>query len=192
MKKIFSIIAILFIFPCMFLMADEEGDVYDDGYVYEQNGAGDQFLKIDLLANFPLNFKGQVKTGLGLSLGYYRFISTNFAIGGDAILGYNITIGKKALVTVPLNFGVLYQPYVGKFEFPLSAGIGFATTTCQGMSYFPSLSAKAAAGAYYRFSEIWSFGISTDIYWIPQWCKDSSKNDNGLFASAGLSARYHF
>lgn len=192
MKKIFSIIAILFIFPCMFLMADEEADIYDDGFVYEQNGAGDQFLRIDLLANFPLNFKGQIKTGLGLSLGYYRFISNNLALGGDAILGYNITIGKKSLVTVPVTFGVLYQPYVGKFEFPLCANIGFATTTCQGMSYFPSFAAKAGAGAYYRFSEIWSFGISTDIYWIPQWLKESSKNDNGLFASAGISARYHF
>jgi len=60
------------------------------------------------------------------------------------------------------------------------------------MTYFPSLAAKAYAGAYYRFSEGWSLGINTSAYWIPQWFSDSSKNYNGVFATAGLSARYHF
>lgn len=192
MKKLFSIIAILFLCSSMFLAADDEGDEYDDGFVYEQNGAGDQFLKIDLMANFPLNFKGQVKVGAAISLGYYKFLTGHLALGGEATLGYNVTLGKKSLVTVPLTFGILYQPYAGKFEFPLYAGIGFATTSCQGMTYFPSFSAKTGAGAYYRFAESWSAGITTDIYWIPQWFKDSSKNDNGFFASAGISARYHF
>lgn len=191
MKKIFSIIAILFIFPCMLLSAADEGDEYDDGYTYEQNGSGDQFLKIDLLANFPLNFNKQVKVGAAFSIGYYRFLTKNIALGGDAIIGYNITIGKKSLITAPVTFGILYQPYVGKFEFPLFANIGFATSTCQ-MTNFPSFAAKAGAGAYYRINEMWSAGLATDIYWIPQYTKDSSKNDQGIFASAGISARYHF
>ena len=29
------------------VFAAEPGDEYDDGYIYEQNGAGDQFLKFD-------------------------------------------------------------------------------------------------------------------------------------------------
>lgn len=191
MKKIISIIAIICLCTT-FVFADEEGDEYDDGYVYEQNGEGDQFLNINLAANFPLNFDGQVYTGFGAGLGYFRFMNKNLAVGGDIFIGYNITIGQKALIVVPITFGALYQPYIEKFEFPLSLSIGFATSSCQGMTYFPSLSVKASAGAFYRLNESWSAGVTSYFYWIPQWFKDSSKNDNGLFATAGLTARYHF
>ena len=191
MKRFISIFMILCIFSAA-VFADMEGDEYDDGYVYEQNGAGDQYLKIDLFANFPLNFDGQLYVGAGASLGYYRFLTSNLAVGGDAIIAYNISIGNKPLICVPINFGVTYQPVLGKFEFPLSAGIGVSTTTCQGMTYFPGFTAKVSAGAYYRITESWSFGIKADAFWLPEWFKDTSKNDNGFFATAGLGARYHF
>lgn len=193
MKKLFSLITIFCLCTCLIFAEDEyEGDEYDDGYEYDQNGAGGQFLKIDLLANFPLNFNKQVHVGGAVSLGYYRFITKNIALGGDVIVGYNVTIGEKSLITAPITFGICYQPYVGKFEFPLMANIGIATSSCNGMTYFPSFAVKTAGGAYYRFTESWSAGISTDFYWIPQWFSDSKKNDNGMFLSAGISARYHF
>lgn len=191
MKKLFSIFAILCLFSS-FMFADEEGDEYDDGYIYEQNGAGDQFIKIDILANFPINFDDQLKIGLGASLGYYRFLTDKIAIGGDAIVGYNVTIGQKSLFTAPITLGVMFQPYVGKFEFPMFANIGIASSSCQGMSYFPSFAAKVTAGAYYRLFESWSFGIDSTAYWIPQWFSDTEKNDNGFFVTAGITARYHF
>lgn len=191
MKKLFSIIAILCLCTA-FVFAEDEDEEYDDGYVYEQNGAGDQFLSINVAANFPLNFNGTIYPGIAAALGYYRFLDSNLAVGGDALIAYDITIGEKSFVTVPVTFGALYQPYFGKFEFPVSLSIGFATSSCQGLTYFPSFAAKATAGAYYRFSEAWSFGLSGYLYWIPQWFADSSKNDNGIFATAGLSARYHF
>lgn len=191
MKKLLSIFAILCLFSS-FMFADEEGDEYDDGYTYEQNGAGDQFIKIDLLANFPINFDDQLKIGFGASLGYYRFLTNKIAIGGDAIVGYNVTIGQKSLFTAPITLGVMFQPYVGKFEFPMFANIGIASSSCQGMSYFPSFAAKVTAGAYYRLFESWSFGIDSTAYWIPQWFSDTEKNDNGFFVTAGITARYHF
>lgn len=191
MKKLFSIIAIVCLCSA-FIFADDDGDEYDDGYVYELNGQGDQFLNINLNANFPVNFGEQIYPGFGASLGYYRFINNKIAIGGDALIGYNITIGKKSLITVPITFGATYQPVVNKFEFPISLTVGFATTSCQGLTYFPSLAAKFSAGAFYRFFETWSFGIAAQAYWIPQWDLNPSKSDNGIFATAGLVARYHF
>ncbi len=191
MKKIISIIAIICLCTT-FVFADEEGDEYDDGYVYEQNGSGDQFLNINLAFNFPLNFDEQINTGFGAGLGYFRFIDKNLALGGDLIIGYNVTVGQKALVVVPITFGVLYQPYIGKFEFPLTLSVGFATSSCQGMTYFPSFSMKTSASAFFRIAESWSAGVTGYFFWIPQWFSDSSKNDNGFFATAGLSARYHF
>lgn len=191
MKKLFSIIAVICLCSA-FIFADEDDEEYDDGYVYEQNGAGDQFLTVNVSANFPLNFDNQVYPGFSVAAGYYKFIDKNLAVGGDAIVGYNVTIGEKILITIPVTFGVIYQPYINQFEFPLGLNIGFASSSCQGMTYFPALAMKASAGAFYRLMENWSFGVSTNLYWIPQWFTESSQNDNGLFLSAGLSARYHF
>lgn len=191
MKRFFSII--LFFAVCSaFTFADEPGDEYDDGYVYSQNGQGDQFLKIELAGLFPLNFGSQIYAGAALSIGYYRFLSENFAVGGDVIVTYSMTIGEKSLVNVPITFGIMYQPTINKFEFPLLANVGFATVSCQGMSYFPALTVKAEVGAFYRATEAWSFGISSNVFMISQFFADTSKNDLGIFCTANISARYHF
>jgi len=195
MKRFISLLSVIILISTALFAADEydDGDIYDDGYDYEQNGTGDQFLKIDLAANFPLNFGDKLYIGIGASAGYYYFINRYFAVGGDAIIGWNNTIGEKPLVTVPVTFGVMAQPYIGKFEFPFMLNIGFASISCQNLTYFPSLALKGTAGIFYRFSETWSFGISSTTYWIPMWVAGKpEKNDNGLFTNLGLSLRYHF
>jgi len=191
MKRFISILMVLCLCSAA-IFADTDGDEYDDGYIYEQNGAGDQFLKIDLLGNFPVNFDNQLYTGGGITLGYYRFISKSMALGGSALVSYNVTIGSKPLVTIPITFDFLYQPTIGKIEIPLTVGIGIYTSTCQGLTYFPGLAIKASANAYYRFTETWSAGIVSSFQFLPQWLENSSKNKNGMFATAGLGMRYHF
>ncbi len=199
MKRFISILSVILLFTATIFADDwyDDDEDYDDGYVYEQNGAGDQFLKIDLAANFPLNFGQQLKVGGLFSIGYYKFLTETFALGGDGFAGYNLSIGEKPLFVAPVTFGVMYQPYLGKFEFPLMLNIGIATMTFQSSTYFPAFTAKFTGGAYYRFSETWSFGISSTTYWIPQWFlldknTRGTKADNGIFTSAGLSVRYHF
>jgi len=198
MKRFISIVsAILLLSAAVFADDYDEGDEYDDGFVYEQNGAGDQFIKIDLAANFPLNFGSQLKVGGLVTIGYYRFLNQNFALGGDVLISYNLSIGKKPLFIVPITFGAMYQPYIGKFEFPIMLNLGITTISCQSMTYFPALTAKLTVGAYYRISETWSVGITNTNYWVPQFFlldKDTRghKADHALFTTAGLSVRYHF
>lgn len=194
MKRFFSIISVLLLLSA-FVFADEDsqGDVYDDGYVYEQNGMGDQFVKIDLGVCLPLNFKGQLYPGIAANVGYYYFLSKYFAVGGDATIGYNYSIGQKPLTTVPLTVGGMIQPYFGKFEFPIMFTAGIATTTLLDKTYFPSFAAKFSVGAFYRYSETWSFGLSSVSYVIPHWfISEPQKNDVGIFTSVNLSVRYHF
>ena len=203
MKRFISIVsAILLLSTAVFAADSNDGDEYDDGYVYEQNGAGDQFIKIDLGANFPLNFDSQLYVGGLVSISYYKFLTQYIAVGGDVLISYNLSIGKKPLFEVPFTLGVLYQPYIGKFEFPLMLDIGIATISCQSMTYFPAFTAKFSAGAFYRFNESWSFGIDSTTYWIPMFfsigvAQDNNKYrghefDQGVFTSACLSVRYHF
>jgi hypothetical protein len=196
MKRFISLLIIFITFSvCLFAQDDyyDDGDdYYDDVYVYSQNGAGDQFLKISLGGLFPLNFKGQLNPGGKASIGYFKFFTENLALGGELAASYNISIGEKVLVMLPLTFGVMYQPYIGKFEFPLYAEIGIANETWQNIEHFPSLATKLSAGVYYRITDTISFGLSSDFYWLPQWFKDSSKNFNGLFETAEIGLRYHF
>ncbi|MBR4179167.1 MAG: hypothetical protein IKR45_00560 [Treponema sp.] len=198
MKRLFSILIILLTFTTLIFAqesdepaTDEDG--FPDVYVYDSNGAGDQFLKLALGAIIPLNFQHQLKTGGEATIGYYRFLTKNFALGGEFSATYNQSIGEKILVMIPITFGIMYQPYIGKFEFPLFAQVGLATQTWQNMEIFPTLATKLSAGAFYRISDSISLGLSTDFVWIPQWFpKDPSKNFNGLFETANISLRYHF
>ena len=171
---------------------DEDENTYDDVYVYDSNGAGDKFLKISVGALFPLNFEHQLKTGGEISIGFYQFISKNLAIGGEFTPTYNQTIGEKILVMFPVTVGVMFQPYIGRFEFPLLAEIGIANETWQNMEIFPTFVSRLSAGAFFRITDSISLGFATDFMWFPQWFKDTSKNFNGLFESATISLRYHF
>lgn len=193
MKRLLTILIALLVFSGT-AFAQEEGDFYDDGYIYEQNGAGDQFVKADLFANFPLNFKGKLYVGGGFSIGYYRFLNSWLAVGGEVSPTYNVSIGKKSLITVPITFGAIFQPTIGKFEFPLGVSLGIASSTFENTTtYFPSFTAKAYVGAFYRINDSWSAGISSSFLWIPQIFANKPKyNHHGLFLTAGLAMRYHF
>ena len=195
MKRFISLL-IIFLTLSGFVFAqdyeDNSEENYDEVYVYDSNGAGDQFLKINLGAIFPLNFDHQLKTGGEATIGYYKFLSKNLAVGGEFSATYNISIGEKVLIMLPITFGVMFQPYIGRFEFPMLAEIGVANQTWQSIEIFPTFAAKLSAGAYYRISDSISLGLSTDFLWLPEWFKDSSKNFNGLFETAAIGLRYHF
>lgn len=192
MKKILSVLAILLLSAGFLFAQEESADEYDDGYVYESNGTGDQLLKIGLLPLFPLNFGDQIGVGGAAELGYYRFLTKNLAVGGEVSVSFNITKGSNSLAMLPFSFGVMYQPSFGKIEIPLTAGVGFGFESAQNSAYFPSFVLNVDAGAFYRYSEMWSFGAEGKFLWIPQWFKDPSLNKNGLFAALVLCARYHF
>lgn len=191
MKRILSILLTLCLCS-MAVFADEQGDEYDDGYVYQQNGAGDRFLKIELDGLFPLNFGDSLKPGFGVNLGYYKFFSDKFAVGGEVMVTNSFSIGNKALFMIPLTGGIIFQPSAGKFEFPLLLNVGLATETWASMSYWPALTFKASAGVYYRFSESWSFGASTSFMSITELFAKNQKQQTGMFVTGALNARYHF
>lgn len=192
MKRFLSILLFLSV-CCAAVFADEEGDEYDDGYVYQQNGSGDQFLKINLFANFPLSFDGQLYVGGGADLGYYRFLNSWLAVGGEVTVTDNISIGNKPLIQIPITFGAMFQPVAGKFEFPQFVTLGIATETWQSRTFFPSFALKLTSGAYYRFAESWSAGLSLSLMWLPQYfSEDSRYNQDGVFLTTALGVRYHF
>lgn len=202
MKRFISSLLLLCCFAIPFF-ADEPGDEYDDGYVYESNGSGDQFLKFSFSGEYPVSFfkldestgklKNQLSLGASFDLGYYRFLTKELAVGGELTFSSNWSIDKNLLVTIPITGGILFQPSVGNFEFPIfvNAGIGFETWANE--RYFPSFAAKASAGCYYRITESWSAGLNIGGIFIPQiYRKTPEKNHMGYFALISLGGRFHF
>lgn len=167
---------------------------------FTYNEPGDQFIKIDLMATAPLNFggsfplyrDGKLSLGGAGSLGYHRFITGWFAMGLNVKFGYNPTIGENIFTYIPIMLDFTFQPAIGRFEFPLTLAVGGAMENYLSQTYFPGLVLEPQFGVYYRVNPSWSFGLETNFMYMPQWYSDSEKNDYGIFASLGISARYHF
>lgn len=191
MKKILSIILISLLCATS-VFAENQGDEYDDGYEYKTNGAGDQMMKMEINGFFPVNFGKQLKPGAGATLTYLQFISDDFAIGGGLSLLTCLSIGNKSFIQIPITLSAMYEPTIGKFEFPIELSVGAAVHTMASHTFFPALVVKGSAGVYYRITETWSVGASGTYIYSPEWFKDSSKNFNGMFALAGLDVRFHF
>lgn len=193
MKRVLPILLSLLIFTIPAFAQNNDGDDYDDDYVYEINGPGDQFVKADFSALIPLNLDNKLYVGGGFTIGYYRFMTNKLAIGAEVSPSYNVSIGAKSLIQIPITFGAIFQPTIGKFEFPLGISAGISSTTFSNtITYFPAFTMKAYGGCFYRINDSWSAGISSSFMWIPEWFADPTLNYNGLFLTAGLSIRYHF
>lgn len=198
MKRFLLAAALIFAFalPVFSQKANEPiGTLPDDGVVTNKpNGAGDQYIKVALMANFPLNFQKQMYIGGAAHLGYFRFLNSWLAVGGELMAGYNLTLGSNVFTFIPVTFGATAQPTIWRFEFPTTLTTGFAFETSQNKKYFPGFVLKAEAATYYRFMEGWSFGLGTNFLYLPQWhtTTENAKPDYGLFMTAQLAVRYHF
>lgn len=200
MKKLISILVLFAIATTAIFAQSEDNtipseDPIEENFVYKMNGKGDQYIKIGIMPNFPLNFGDKLYVGGAAYLGYYRYLNSWLALGGELMAGYNPTIQSNIFTFVPITFGVSFLPTVWKFEFPVTLSLGAAFETSANKKYFPGLVTKAEAGVFYRLSESWSFGLGSDFLYMPQWAtsKDKKKNyDYGLFLTAFITARYHF
>ena len=181
------------------ISAMDSEDEYTDGDYYEdeeirltQNGAGDQFIALKLMPLIPLNFDKQLSVGGALSLGYHRFLTQFIAVGADVMFAYNTTIGSNLFTVIPLTVGITFQPYIWRFEFPITLNVGAALENYLQYNYFPGLILKGEAGCFYRMNENWSFGLECQLMYLPQWYSDSSKYGCYLGITATVGARYHF
>ena len=195
---------------CTFLLASslvfaqetEDEDDYDEtkDISFNMNQAGDQYISIALMMTMPLNFGGDFPlyrkatliTGGAGSLGYHRFLTGWLAVGADISFGYHPTLGSNIFTYIPLVVNATVQPSVKNFEFPITVGIGAAMESYLSRTYFPGFVFKASAGIFYRATPSWSFGLSDEFMYMPQWYADSKYDDYGIFDSFQISARYHF
>jgi len=175
-------------------------------YIPDKYTMGDQTITISLGAVFPAVFtdsNGKAIThnitppiGGGISLAYSYFLGPNLFLGGEVGFLTLFTLSKNALFIIPIGVRAGWQFAIRRFEFPLYASIGIAPQKYLENGYF-GMYLKATASAFFRYNPNWSFGISADWSWFPQWPKEDGKrvpekDINANIIGVNLSARYHF
>jgi opacity protein-like surface antigen len=166
---------------------------------YEAIRAGDQMVNIDVgpslaLCSFaPTGVITQTNLMLGLdvNIGYSRFLTSRFALGGEINFKFHPTLGENVFFCVPVLFKASYSFVAGKFQIPLTIGIGPSLQTWDSNLYFGPL-LKTELGLYYQFSPEWSFGVTGSASVIPEWYADTTQNRTMLMAAASAGLRYHF
>jgi len=204
MQKAVALFFILFLGFSVLLFAqdDSEPDVEPDWNIGKNDlySRGDQLMSLSLGVGFPivsLN-NGKVKDhkisppvgGTGAINYAYYFNSYLFA-GGEASLLFFSTIGGNTLFLISFGPKIGTQFILGKFEFPIFAGLGASIHTYLDFGYF-GFYMKAGVSAFFRATHQWSFGITSNFCWYPEWPDDSKKNMDGFFIDVALTARYHF
>ena len=186
--------------------SDDETDSDFDRYIPDMYAKGDQTITISLGAVFPtvfLNNSGEVishnispPVGGVLSLAYSHFLGANFFLGGEVGFISAYTLAENAIFIIPIGLRAGWQFVFHRFEFPLYAAIGIAPQRYLDFGYF-GMYLKGAAAAFYRYNPNWSFGLSADWKWLPQWPLEDGKRTPekdvyGNIIGVTLSARYHF
>ena len=167
-----------------------EADNIQSDVVYKTNQAGDQYMILKLSVDVPYRpFKKLIVGGSG-TLGYQRFIVKGLTLGGDVSFAYSQTIGKNVFYFVPILFRAGWQFTAGKFEIPLSLGIGGSFENYIDRTYF-GFTLHPDVAVFFRYNTSWSFGLHTGVFILPQWYKNTEHNYTGIIQDIGLTVRYH-
>ncbi|MCL2805500.1 MAG: hypothetical protein FWD26_06145 [Treponema sp.] len=201
MRKPGVIILILLLgFPVLLAADDPQIEPEWDDYSYDIYVRGDQFFSISLGTIFPtifvnegelldMNFSPPVG-GMG-TLMYNYFLSSKFFAGGEISGAFINTLRKNSLFLVTLGIRTGVQFVAGRFEFPITLSLGMCWHTYLDFGYY-GFYLKGGVGAFFRITSEWSFGLTADWGWYPQWTENKSRNVDGNFVNVMLSARYHF
>lgn len=169
---------------------DENSTSIDNEFVYTANQEGDFIFKINIAASLPV-LPEQLDFGLDLSIGVLRFFTPHILLGADATFSYNVTVASNFFYAIPVMGRFTYQFSIGKFEIPLSLGVG-GTFEMYAERFYFGLSVEPEIGCYYRFNQEWSIGLFGACAWYPQWYTNPENNGHGVIATCGVSFRYHF
>jgi hypothetical protein len=202
-QRVFPFFLILLL-GAAFVSAQEEGagelpiDSDWSGILPSLYEPGDQMLTMTAGMVFPTLFlhhdgprDPNIYPGGVLALSYVAFLTPQVFMGGELGGMAAGTKGKNMVYLVSVGFRAGYQFLLGRFEFPLSLVIGGCPQKFQDDGYF-GLILKPGAGAFFRFNPEFSFGISADWWWVPQWTGDRTRDVYGNFLDFTLSVRYHF
>lgn len=111
------------------------------------------------------------------SLTYQIFMNPYVAIGGEIGYGFNFYNDDTLLTNVPMLFKLTVVPLQGKFEIPLSLGIGISyMSVSDGGAYLPFF-ISFETGLDWYITDHWGIGLKTGLWVIPELYMQKSRFD---------------
>ncbi len=170
MKKLIIIGVFITTLVLNITAAETQIPTYDIGSQMFTFRAGPIIPSFIYMPNQDPNLLTYSDTGLKVggygAIRYQGFLSPYVALGGE--LGYIFNYARSDLYTsVPFLAKLTYIPLQGKFELPLSFGVGFAYNSFRDSSYL-SLIGEAEIGLSYFFSDSWGVSISGGLSVVPE------------------------
>jgi hypothetical protein len=196
------LLVLLFSFNLLYSQEENAPSTDDDWDYYTSDSytSGDQTFIISAGSVFPAIFLNNGKKinsnfsppigGEG-SLSYNYYLNPNIFLGGEICFAFMPTLGNNIYYAIPLGLRTGYQFYFWRLEFPLNLTVGMVWQRFLDLRYY-GFYMKGGGAVFYRFNSEWSFGLTANWCWLPQWTNDHSKNVDGNIVDVLLSARYHF
>lgn len=124
------------------------------------------------------------------SIDYEVFTTPQTAIGGEIGYMFNTCYDGKVFTQVPMMMKFSYVPVQGRFEIPLSVGVGFNYMSYDNLSKF-CLTAEATFGARIFINDNWGFGLQSGIQATPEiYLTNPDKNGFASFIPVEITATY--
>jgi len=197
----FILLLLVGLSPLFAQESDDDPSVDDWGdYTSDLYAPGDQTITISLGTVFPtvflnngnpINHNFEPPVGGTGSISYSYFLTSHFFVGGEIGGLFLFTLGGNTFFSPQIGAKAGYQFNVWKLEFPIAAGVGMTWHNYLNNSYY-GLYLKGGAAAFFRATSDWSFGLTVNWSWLPEWTNDPSRNVDGNILETVLSARYHF
>jgi len=135
--------------------------------LYTGMGKGDNSTKLYPGGNFSLSFEG--------------FTTPSISLGGELGYNFNYTIGETLFSIVPLYFKISYYPVQGKFDMPVSLGLGMSYMKYGDDKSLITLFTNVDVGFVYYINENWGIGIHSGFWLIPELnYKQADRSSNAL------------
>ena len=96
------------------------------------------------------------------SIDYEVFTNSKIAIGGEIGYQFNYCTDEVLFTQVPMCFKVSYVPVQGKFEIPISLGVGLSYMSYNEKSIMSPMT-MATIGFRFFPTENWGFGLKSGI-----------------------------
>ena len=127
---------------------------------------------------------GEGKTGMQVGgyggISYQVFNTPYTAIGGEIGYNFNFAVDKELFTAVPFYAKYSYLPLQGKWDIPISAGLGFAYIKAYDAQLM-TLYTNFEVGVTWFPGEHWGIGFNTGLWLIPEFnYNDAPKKDNAL------------
>lgn len=137
------------------------------------------FSSKDLRVGLGEDNTGAVLGGYG-GISYQVFNTPYTAIGGEIGYNFNFSVSKELFTAVPFYAKYTYLPMQGKWDIPLSTGLGFAYTKFQDASLM-TLYANFEAGFVWYPGDHWGIGLNTGLWLIPEFnYRDELREHNAI------------